>query len=410
MEQTRVFIVAGGRGSRLYPLTKQRAKPAVPFAGNSRLIDCALSSCIYSGLRRVHVLAYYLPDSLSEHVEEKWRVVTPVRDEYVRVQHIQARMEEEDRYFGDADAVGKNLYLFDRRPDRRVLVLGGNHIYKGNFRRMIEFHKERGSRLTISAFESSPQDVAGRLGYIGVEGDRVVEFREKPSLDDIAEGTCLASMGIYLFDVDFLREALGRGWKVHSFGSDLLPALLEAGAEGIHAYNFTELNSVEDETAKFEGTGRREEPAADDSSYFRDAGTLESLWEANMELVEPRPPFDLYSEGWKLPGEPPAKDVQRQVLFCSRSFLSSSRVHRVVLSPGASVGEGAEVTESVIFERARIGKNAVVRRAIIDKDVEIPPGFVIDGRELSGYGLERGEDYVVTESGITVIAKGVKIL
>src|SRR4030067_2040222 len=226
MEDTRVFIVAGGKGSRLYPLTKYRAKPAVPFAGNRRIVDYSLSSCIYSGLRKVNVLVYYVPRSLIRYIQTKWDISSPGINEYIYAEAVQLRAED-DAYFGDADAVRKNLYLLDEAHEERLLVLGGDHIYKMDFRQLIVFHLDQKSKLTIAAFETTPQEAAGTLGVLEVDReDKIIGFLEKPVAPKTMSNSnmCLASMGIYLFEIDFLREVLNRPGS--GFGREVVPQLV----------------------------------------------------------------------------------------------------------------------------------------------------------------------------------------
>ncbi|OGC77098.1 MAG: hypothetical protein A2Z27_01685 [candidate division Zixibacteria bacterium RBG_16_50_21] len=409
MEDTRVFIVAGGKGSRLYPLTKNRAKPAVPFAGNRRIVDCALSSCIYSGLRKVNVLVYYVPRSLIRYIQTKWDISSPGINEYIYAEAVQLRAED-DAYFGDADAVRKNLYLLDEELEERLLILGGDHIYKMDFRQLIVYHLDQKSKLTVAAFETTPQEAASTLGVLEVNrDDKIVGFQEKPVAPQTMPNSnmCLASMGIYLFEIDFLREVLQKPGS--SFGHDLLPQIL---GEDIYAYNFTRYNTIPDFILRFrEGKRYREYvERPEDSTYFRDVGSLEAYWQANMDLVGVNPTFNLYTERWRMGSErPPAKLVNHELLVCDGSIINSAQVFRSVISPGVIIESGAQVTDSIIFDNAWIGQNTKVHRAIIDKYVKVAPGAVIDGQRLEGHGLVEDEDYKVTESGLTVIAKGVEL-
>lgn len=408
MENTRVFVAAGGKGSRLYPLTKERAKPAVPFAGGSRIVDCALASCMYSGLRRVNVLVYYMPHSLTRYIQGKWNIARPGLNEFIYADGIQTR-EAGEHSLGDADAVRKNLYLLDEGHDRYLLVLSGDHVYKMNFRQMMDYHRDTKSRLTVSAFETAPENAANSLGVIEADTDgRITGFQEKPEKPKAIPGkdACLASMGIYLFDVDFLREVLTE--ETHGFGTHVIPSVI--GGD-VYAYNFSQLNSISDYVLQFKG-GRRSREYVDrtgDSTYFRDVGNPDALWQANMDLVGVDPLFNLYTENWTLGGRPPAKLVERELLVCEGGILNSDDVHRSVISPGVIIERGARVTDSILFDDAWVGEGAKVSNAIIDKKVEIPPETIIDGRDLEPLGLKRGEDYRVTENGITVIARSVKI-
>lgn len=408
MEQTRVFVVAGGKGSRLYPLTKYRAKPSVPFAGNSRIVDCALSSCFYSGLRRVNVLVYYLPHSLTRYIQSKWNISRPGINEFVFADSVQLRGEE-GTYFGDADAVRKNLYLLDQGYDKRLLVLSADHIYKMDFRQLIDFHMDLKSKFTISAIEATPQEAAGSLGVIEVDkNDKILGFQEKPDQPKTMPNRdkCLASMGVYLFDIDFLRDVLVKDKR--GFGQDLIPYLV---GEEIYAYNFTRYNTISDYVLRFEGGKRYREyvERTDDSTYFRDVGTIDSFWKANMDLVGLTPMFNLYTERWKMGSErPPTKLVDNELIVCDGCIINSNRVRNSVISPGVIIESGADVKDSMIFENTWIGQNAKVHKAIIDKNVRILPGAVIDGCRLDNFGLIENEDYKITDSGITVVAKGVE--
>jgi len=400
------FVLAGGKGERLHPLTRDRAKPAVPFGGAYRIIDFTLSNCLNSGIRRVNILVQYKCISLERHVRMGWNILCPDLGEYIVVIPAQQRVGER-WYQGTADAVFQNVYTIEQERPDLVLVLSGDHVYKMNYRKMISFHEERGADLTISAIEV-PREKAKQLGVIRIDGKgRVLEFVEKsesPPEIPGKPGMCLASMGIYVFSTGKLVERLAENSddqkSTHDFGRDVIPAMIPHDA--VYAFPFVDENRVSDP----------EKPL-----YWRDIGTIDAYWDASMDLVGVTPTFNMYDKDWLIrtyqEQGPPAKTVFAQEfeggrrgyaldsLVSSGCIISGGRVERSVLSPFVRINSYSEIYESVLFENVNVGRYAKIRRAIIDKDSEIGQGVEI------GYDPELdAQRFVVSEGGIVVVPKG----
>ena len=397
-------VLAGGRGARLDPLTRDRAKPAVPFGGSYRIVDFALSNCLNSGLKRLLLLTQYKARSLDRHLNLGWhRFFCRDIGEFLDVLPPQQRVDEH-WYLGTADAVYQNIYSLEQAAPRLVVVLAGDHIYKMNYQALITAHEESGADVTVAALPI-PRAEAAEFGTMAVDGSgRVRGFREKvadPPRYDADPSKALASMGIYCFSADFLleqlrRDADDRGSR-HDFGHDLLPRLVEA--HGVQAFPFRDENRKRD-------------------AYWRDVGTIDAYYEATMDLVEVDPQLNLYDEHWPIrthhPAYPPPKFVfadegpdgrrgeATDSLVCPGAILSGGRVHRSVIGPGVRVNSYSRVEESILFEGVDIGRHAVVHRAIIDKDVRVPAGARIglDPDEDSARGL------TVSNAGVTVVPKG----
>jgi len=397
-------VLAGGRGARLDPLTRDRAKPAVPFGGSYRIIDFALSNCLNSGLRRLLLLTQYKARSLDRHLNLGWhRFFCRDLGEFLDVLPPQQRVDEH-WYLGTADAVYQNIYSLEMAEPRLVVVLAGDHIYKMNYQRMIDAHEQSGADVTVAALPV-PVVEARELGTMEVDdAGRVHDFREKvPDPPEIpgSPGLALASMGIYCFRADFLLEQLrldaGDAGSRHDFGHDLLPRLVHT--HGVHAFPFRDENRKR-------------------HAYWRDVGTIDAYYEANMDLVQVDPQLNLYDEQWPIrthhPAYPPPKfvfagegpDARRgeatDSLVCPGAIVSGGRVQRSIIGPGVRVNSFARVEESIVCEGVDIGRHAVLRRAIVDKDVRVPPGTTIgvDADEDAARGL------VVSPEGVTVVPKG----
>jgi glucose-1-phosphate adenylyltransferase len=396
-------LLAGGAGERLYPLTRDRAKPAVSFGGPYRIIDFTLSNCINSGLRKIFIASQYKAQSLNRHVRMGWSVVNTELGEFVEVLPPQMRVGE-NWYLGTADAVYQNLYSLERERPRWVIVLAGDHIYKMDYGKMLDVHIARGACLTVGAIEI-PAGEARRYGILQVDEDgRVTGFQEKPQAPLATPwnpGHCLGSMGIYIFDTEVLVRELVRDAEEttssHDFGRDIVPRLVGAG-ERVFAYLFWDENKKE-------------------SKYWRDVGTIDAYYEASMDLIQVDPIFNLYDPEWPLrtyqPQFPPAKfvfdeDGRRgsavQSIVSMGCIVSGGFVARSILSPGVRVHSYCDVQDSILMSNAKVNRNARIRRAIIDRDVELPRGAVI--------GYDQAEDrrrHTISEQGIVVVTPGEEI-
>ncbi|MGC8845612.1 MAG: glucose-1-phosphate adenylyltransferase [Candidatus Hydrogenedens sp.] len=397
MKDVLAVLLAGGAGERLHPLTRNRAKPAVPFGGIYRIVDFTLSNCINSNCRRIQVLVQYKSNSLSRHIRNAWNIVHRELGEFIDIIPPQMRIND-SWYRGTADAIYQNLYSIDQEDPKIVLVLAGDHIYKMNYQKMIQYHQEREAELTISALEV-PIEEGSRFGIMQIDkNNKIIGFEEKPkepkSIPDKPD-KCLASMGIYVFNRDLLANAVKEdAEKVnsdHDFGKNIIPRLIEKN--NVYAYPFEDLN-------------KKEIP------YWRDVGTIDSYWEANMDLVEVSPLFNLYDREWPIrtvmPSRPPAKfvfaDFGHRIGMALDSIvspgciISGGMVKRSILSTDVRVNSYAYVEESILFDGCNIGRHSKIRRAIIEKNVQLPDNTVI------GYDLEEdSKKYRVTSTGIVVV-------
>jgi glucose-1-phosphate adenylyltransferase len=405
MESLMTMVLAGGKGERLYPLTQHRAKPAVPFGGKYRIIDFTLSNCLNSGLRRIAVLIQYKSYSLDRHIRQGWHLLNGELGEYIASIPAQQRTGEE-WYRGTADAVYQNLFLLENEPSEYLLVLAGDHIYKMDYAEMFDYLVALRADAVVGALET-PIGEATRFGVIGVDQtSRILRWDEKP-VNPMPLPTnpsqAFVSMGIYLFRTEALREHLIQDAEdetsAHDFGRSIIPRMIQH--ERVYAFKFHDANRKV-------------------VQYWRDIGTLDAYWEANMDLVAVDPLFNLYDERWPIrtyQGQfPPAKFVFAQgapggrmgvaldSIVCGGCIISGGRVQNSVLSPNVLVKDYAEVRDAVLMENVVIGEGARIRRAIIDKDVSIPPKTEV------GYDAEADRSrFPVTESGIVTISKGTKL-
>ena len=405
MDNVLALILAGGKGERLHPLTIHRAKPAVPFGGKFRIIDFTLSNCINSHVRRIVVITQYKSFSLDRHLALGWEhLLNPELGEYIFTIPPQQRIDER-WYEGTADAVFQNIYLIEKENPPYILILSGDHIYKMNYAEMFDFHLAREATGTVATIKV-PKKIASSLGIVETDSNfRIIGFREKPADPVAIPGDpehCFASMGIYLFNkediINELRADSGKS-SAHDFGKNILPAMLNTGK--LFAYEFKDENKKE-------------------AKYWRDVGTIDSYWEANMDLVSVDPQFNLYDSEWPLrtnQGQyPPAKFVFAQEykggrlgialdsIVCGGCIISGGRVQNSVLSPSVRINSYVDVRESILMENVQIGRNCKIRRAIIDKDVYVPAGTTI------GYDLEADrERFFVSDGGVVVIPKGAEI-
>ncbi|MBM99934.1 MAG: glucose-1-phosphate adenylyltransferase [Planctomycetaceae bacterium] len=403
MKDCLAVVLAGGKGSRLEPLTRDRAKPAVPFGGSYRIIDFSLSNCLNSGLRRMLLLTQYKAMSLDRHINLGWRhFFCRELGEFIDVVPPQQRIDEQ-WYQGTADAVYQNIYTIEKERPEYVVILAGDHIYKMNYRKMVDYHKENNADLTIGALHVTP-DQAKQFGVMQVDSDqRIVGFQEKPEEPQTIPGDdehCLASMGIYVFTARFLFEQLcqdaTRSHSTHDFGRDLIPAIIDSCR--VFAFPFRDENRKGD-------------------SYWRDVGTLDAYYEANMDLISVDPQLNMYDQRWPIrtyqPNFPPPKfvfsgadgDYERcgramDSIICPGSIISGGLVEHSILSPNVRINSYAHVEGSILYEGVNVGRRAHVRNAIIDKGISIPAGARI--------GLDPEEDrangFTISDNGIVVIA------
>jgi glucose-1-phosphate adenylyltransferase len=394
-----VIVLAGGAGERLSPLTRDRAKPAVYFGGPYRIIDFVLSNCINSGLRHIFIATQYKSLSLNRHIRRGWTVVSEELDEFIEILPPQKRVGEH-WYQGTADAVYQNLYSVIRENPRYVVVLAGDHVYKMDYQKMLRFHVDMAAEVTLAAIEVPIED-GRRFGIVAVdEADRVTGFLEKPlnppSLPG-APGLALASMGIYVFDsnvlIGALQEDAAKPDSHHDFGKDIIPALIAHGRT--YAYPFYDENK---KAAK----------------YWRDIGTIDAYYEAQMDLCHVNPEFNLYDPEWPLrtymPQHPPAKFVfaedwrrgeAQDSLISQGCIVSGSRISGSILCPNVRVHSFCHIEESILMPGVRVGRHARIKRAIVDRDVDIPRGAMI------GYNPEEDRRrHVVSEGGVVVVAPG----
>ena len=403
LRNTTAVVLAGGKGTRLEPLTLDRAKPAVPFGGNYRIADFVLSNAINSGLRRLLVLTQYKALSLDRHINLGWRQYFAAElGEFLDVVPPQQRIDEH-WYQGTADAVYQNIFVIEKYRPEYVLVLAGDHIYKMNYLSMIEFHREMEADLTVGAL-TVDRESAKQFGVIQVdENNRIQGFQEKPHEPQSMPGddeNCFVSMGIYVFTARFLFEQLCRDatepGSEHDFGKDIIPSIIDTNR--VYAFPFR------DENRKGQ-------------AYWRDVGTIDAYYEANMDLIDVDPQLNMYDLDWPIrtlqPNLPPPKfvfgsdgDPDRcgkaiDSIVCPGTIISGGQVQRSVVSPRVRINSYASVDESIIFDGVNIGRRARVRRAIIDKGVSIPPEMEI------GYDLEmdRRRGFTVSPKGIVVISK-----
>lgn len=410
MSSKKIFgiVLAGGEGKRLMPLTADRAKPAVPFGGNYRLIDFALSNLINSGLRQIVVLTQYKSHSLDRHVSQTWRL-SGLTNSYVASVPAQQRLGK--RWFaGSADAIFQSLNLLrDEKPDI-VVVVGADHVYRMDFSQMIDAHVASGAGVTVAAIRQ-PIGLANQFGVIETMADnptRIKAFLEKPEnpigLDD-SPGEVLASMGNYVFDANVLMDAVIRDGdnpaSNHDMGGDIVPWFVAQNDAAVYDLNRNEVPGSTDR----------------DRFYWRDVGTIESFFDAHQDLISALPIFNLYNREWPIFSQqlnsPPAKFVRDasgdlgttiDSIVSLGSLLSGAHIERSVLGPWATI-ESAFVVDSIVFDRVRIGKGAVIRRAILDKEVIVDAGATVG----VDHEADRARGFTVTETGITIVGKGVHV-
>ena len=399
-DRTISVILAGGMGSRLHPLTADRAKPAVPFGGRYRIIDFTLSNCLHSRLRRVLVLTQYKSHSLQKHLRDCWSIFNSELHEYITTVPPQMRTGE-SWYSGTADAIYQNLYLLERSGADYVLILAGDHIYRMDYAALLQHHRDRAADVTVACMEVPLQEAAS-FGIVSVDqGDKIIGFKEKPERPEgmpARPGYTLASMGVYVFSLrllcDLFQKNRASGQHADDFGKDVLPRLIHA--QQVDAY-------------RFGGTLGR----VTRDRYWRDVGTIDAYYQANMDLLQPNPPIDLYQGDWPIrsyEGQyPPARTIPDKSgrdalivnsMLASGTVVSGGAVRHSILFPNVRVEEGACVEQSLLFQEVTVGAGASVRNCIIDKHVVVPP------EEKIGFDLARDAGrFTVSEKGIVVIPK-----
>lgn len=401
-----VMILAGGEGKRLYPLTKDRAKPAVPFGGRYRIIDFVLNNFINSGFFKIKVLTQYKSDSLNKHITRGW-ALSPFLNQYVDLAPAQMRTGI-DWYRGTADAIYQNVFHITDEDPEYVCIFGGDHIYKMDVSQMLDYHKEKDADLSISAIPI-PIEEAHEFGIIEVDDNwKLVNFVEKPQYRPKSipgnPNMCLASMGNYIFNKDILLDALNRDEEIkessHDFGKNVIPMLLKDGKK-IYIYNFHE-NS-------FPGITERER------GYWMDVGSIDAYWQANMDLLDYDPELNLYSQDWPLRtfnyNYPPAKFIWEEgervgmatnSMVSEGCIVSGAGLSRCILSPKVKVNSFSQISSTILMENVEVGRYSKIKKAIIDKNVTIPPN--------SRIGFNREEDiargFHVSPGGVTVVPKG----
>jgi len=415
MNKVLAIIMAGGAGERLQPLTRRRSKGAVPFGGKFRLIDFTLSNCINSGLRKIFVLTQYLSESLNRHIQEGWSISSSGLGDYIYSMPAQQKLGA-DWYRGTADAVRQNLNLIREKDVEDVLILSGDHIYKMNYRQFVAYHRMKKAGLTVSAVRANKEQATGILGVLEVDQEqRLVGFEEKPAQPKMltdAPDYALASTGVYIFKVNTLLQAL-QGQE-EDFGRHIIPEMIDKHHD-IFVYDYEQENKIEDFEVKVKD-GIREKILVDktrDSSYWRDVGSIDSYYEASMELVGVDPLFNLYGEKWPLRTYqrplPPSKCILggkiSESIVCDGCIISGGTVRDSIVSPGVVVERDARVEQSVIFDDVIIEPGASIRRAIVDKESRIRVGASI------GYDREADErrGCTISDNGIVVIPKGMDI-
>jgi len=400
IKKTLGLVLAGGVGSRLYPLTKDRAKPAVPFGGIYRLIDFTLSNCINSNIRKICIIPQYKSLSLDRHIRLGWNVFNSDLGEYIILLHPQQRIGDQ-WYRGTADAIYQNIYFLETENPNNVFILSGDHVYKMNYNAMLRVHIENDADLTVATIPFERKK-ASDFGVVEVDSNyRIIGFQEKPSDPKpflFNESLSLVSMGVYLFKANILYEVLHNdAWRdtEHDFGKNIIPMMVKDYR--VFGFIFKDENNHE-------------------IKYWRDVGTIDSYWEANMDLVSVQPIFNLYDKEWPIrtyQGQyPPAKlifsgdksemsaGLAQDSIISSGCIISGARVYKSVLSPNVYIHRGSEIEESVIMDGVDVGRYCRIKRAIIDKEVKVPEGTVI--------GFNHEEDrkrFYVSDSGIVVVPK-----
>jgi len=398
MQDTLTVILAGGMGSRLSPLTDDRAKPAVPFGGKYRIIDFTLTNCLHSGLRRILVLTQYKSHSLQKHLRDGWSLFNPELGEFISV--VPPQMRGKGKWYeGTADAIYHNLWLLERSEAKHVIVLSGDHIYRMDYAEMLKDHIDNGAKLTIASMEVDRKD-ASAFGVLSVNEEGLIEtFSEKPNdpqpLPNRPDRS-LVSMGIYIFEMETLQRALlsdaDNDLSSHDFGNDIIPRLIDE--QGVYAYNFC---------------SDRGRVARD--CYWRDVGTIDSFYQANMDLLEPVPPMNLYQPNWGVrtyePQLPPARTVSSATgnegifinsIIANGVINSGGSVQHSIISSNVRINDCATIVDSILFDDVDVGEGCKLVNCIIDKHVTIPPYTSIGLN-----ALEDAQRFHISDNGVVVV-------
>lgn len=401
INNTLAIILAGGEGSRLQPLTKRRAKPSVPFGGKYRIIDFTLTNCLHSGLRRILVLTQYKSHSLQKHLRDGWSIFNPELGEYITP--VPAQMRQGNKWYqGTADAIHQNNYLIERSDAQWTIILSGDHIYRMDYASMLETHKSHKADVSVACMKI-PLDEASQFGIMSTDKDqRIIQFEEKPkNIEAAQEDTdyALASMGIYIFSTKLLIDILEKDSinqdSSHDFGKDILPNLIHS--HRVYAHRFGESDG-------------RVSP----DKYWRDVGTIESYYQANMDLLKSIPPLDLYQNDWPIrsyqsqtpparavPGDSGNEGIFINSILAGGTIISGSNVSHSVLFQNVFIDDQSIVENCVIFDGVNVGKNVKLNRCIIDKHVTIP-----DGENIGEHLEQDKQRFTVTKDNIIVIPQG----
>jgi len=415
LDRVQTIVMAGGAGERLLPLTRGRSKAAVPFGGKYLIVDFTLSNCINSGIRQISVLTQHLSDSLHKHIQNGWGISGSRLGDYIYCVPAQQKVGT-DWYRGTADAIRQNLDLIKGKAGDPVLILSGDHIYKMDYRQIVAYHKMKKADLTVSAVRVRVEETVGRLGVLEEDEDhRVVGFHEKPPQSETIAGApeyVLGSMGVYVFRAGALREALQEPGD--DFGKGVIPKAISRG-RNIFAYDYEKENKIEDFVVEVK-EGTRHKILVDrthDSSYWKDIGSIDSYYEASMDLVSIDPPFNLYGEQWPLRAYerslPPSKFIfegkATDSMVSDGCIISGGTVWKSILSPGVIVERNTFIEESIIFDDVNIEPGARIKRTIIDTGVRIKSGVSI------GYDLEADarKGCTISDKGIIVVPEGIVI-
>lgn len=399
LRKTLTMVLAGGQGERLFPLTKDRTKPSVPFGGKYRIIDFTLSNCLNSGFRKIFVLTQYKSDSLSRHLYEAWNIFNPELREFIYSIPPQFKISN-NWYMGTANAIRQNFNLLEDEHYEWLLILSGDHIYKMDYLKMIQYHIEKKAHLSLAAIEV-PKEQASRFGVIGIDPNyKVSSFIEKPSSPPVIpdkQDHSFVNMGIYVFNIAALKEVFAKMEKEkipdHDFGKDIIPFMLKNDYH-IQAYRFIDENKK-------------------DKPYWVDVGTIDSYYAASMDLINVSPHFNLYDYDWPLRTQqqqyPPAKTVSHEgervgrainSLVSDGTIVSGGLVERSIVGFNVRVNSYSYITDSIIFDNCNIGRYARLRRTIIDKNVVVPEGTEIGFDSESDW-----KKFTVSDTGIVVIPK-----